>query len=218
MSEKSSVRKEHRTKRACQVCDKPFYGSKDYHYCPACARERKLDTVVRIRICQDCGDEFFGGPRARRCPDCAATARRETDRDYRQEGAKRPLGSIDRCVFCGKEYIVTSGRQKYCSPGCQRKGLLAWQREHKRGYYKNSDQAAKKQARREAQEKICIYCLRKFKSDKPTNLCSDYCRSEHRRLQQCIADIKRGHNRDIKKYENRQKQYREKWGEERWAN
>ena len=50
-----------KTMLACQVCGEPFYGSRDFHYCPACARGKKLDTVIRIRSCQDCGIEFYGG-------------------------------------------------------------------------------------------------------------------------------------------------------------
>ena len=34
----------------------------------------------------------------------------------------RPIGSIDRCAFCGSEYTVVAGRQKYCSESCRRKG------------------------------------------------------------------------------------------------
>ena len=30
----------------------------------------------------------------------------------------RPIGSIDRCAFCGSEYTVVAGRQKYCSEVC----------------------------------------------------------------------------------------------------
>lgn len=147
----------YRTKRACQVCCKPFYGSTDCHYCPACARVKKLDTVVKIRACQDCGVEFYGGPRARRCPDCAYKAKQETDKQHKKMGAKRPLGSIDKCVICGKEYTVVSGRQKYCSGTCQRKGVLAWQRENKKVYNKISGQYAKKMARhKEAQKNMCV--------------------------------------------------------------
>ncbi|HBI59772.1 MAG TPA: hypothetical protein DDY31_00935 [Lachnospiraceae bacterium] len=201
----------YRTKRACQGCGKPFYGGTDCHYCPECAKAKKADTVVKIRICQDCGTKFLGGPRARRCPECAHIAQQETNRKHRREGTKRPLGSTDRCVICGQEYTVVSGRQKYCSDDCQGKGVIKWQREHKKGYHKVSGQNIKKKERREAQEKVCVYCLRKFKSNNPTNLCSDYCRKEHKKLQQCIADIKRGYNRDLKKYENKREEYRLKF-------
>lgn len=198
----------HKTKRACLVCGKPFYGSKDCHYCPVCARDKKLDTVVKIRTCQDCGVEFYGGPRARRCSDCAYKAQQETSRRHTKTGAKRPLGSIDKCIICGKEYIVRSGRQKYCSEDCQRIGVLEWQRQHKRGYGKASGQIIKKQIKRKQIKKICVYCLRTFTSDIPTNTCSDYCRQEHRKLLQCEADIRRGYNRDIDKYVNKRNDYR----------
>lgn len=198
-----------RTKRACQVCGKPFYGSTDCHYCPECAKAKRSDTVVKIRVCKDCGVEFFGGPRARRCPDCAYIAQQETSRRHKKSGTKRPLGSIDKCVICGAEYTVVSGRQKYCSDICQRKGVLEWQREHKRGYNKVSGQDVKKQERRKQAQKICVYCLRIFTSDKPTNLCSDYCRKEQKKLHQCTADINRRYKRDYDKYINKRNEYRD---------
>lgn len=203
-----------KTKRACQVCGKPFYGSTDCHYCPDCARVKKLDTVVKIRTCQDCGVEFYGGPRARRCPDCAYKAQQETSRRHKKTGTKRPLGSVDKCVICGAEYTVTSGRQKYCSDACQRKGVLEWQRKHKRGYNKASGQDIKKQERRKQAQKICVYCLRPFASDKSTNTCSDYCRREQAKLIQCIADINRGYNRDYDKYIAMRNEYRNKVNED----
>lgn len=203
-----------KTKRACQVCGKPFYGSTDCHYCPDCAKLKKLDTVVKIRTCQDCGIDFYGGPRARRCPDCAYKAQKETSRRHKKTGTKRPIGSIDKCVICGKEYTVVSGRQKYCSDACQRKGVLEWQREHKQGYHKISGQDVKKQDRRKQAQKICVYCLRAFTSDKPTNTCSDYCRMEQAKLIQCIADINRGYNRDYDRYITIRNKYRDKVNED----
>lgn len=199
----------HKTLRACQICGKPFHGADDFHYCPECAEKKKMDTVVKIRICQDCGCEFYGGPRARRCPECAYKAQLEANRRHTKNGTKRPIGSIDKCAICGQEYTVTSGRQKYCSDACQRLGVLEWQKEHKKGYDKNAGQDVKKQKRREAQEKICVYCLRPFKAKTSTNLCSDYCRTEQKKLILCIADIKRGYNRDLKKYEDKRENYRE---------
>lgn len=198
-----------RTKRTCQVCGTPFYGSDDHYYCPECARAKKLDTVVKIRTCQDCGVEFYGGPRARRCPDCAYKAKQETSRQHKKLGAKRPLGSIDKCPICGKEYIVVSGRQKYCpAASCQRKGILEWQREHKRGYNKASGQYAKKMERRKQVKKICAYCLQEFVSNTSTNLCSEYCKKEQQKITQCIADINRGKKRNLEKYISKRDTYR----------
>lgn len=197
-------------KRVCEFCGKPFYGgSKDCHYCPSCAKLKRVDAVVKIRTCQDCGIEFYGGPRAKRCPDCAYKAKQETSRRHKKAGTKRPLGSIDKCVICGAEYTVVSGRQKYCSDICQRKGVLQWQREHKREYNKASGQDVKKQIRRKQAKKICVYCLRSFTSDKPTNTCSDYCRKEQAKLTQCIANINRGYNRDYDKYITMRNEYRD---------
>lgn len=198
-----------KTKWACQVCGKPFYGGTDSYYCPECARAKKLDTVVKIRTCKDCGVEFYGGPRARRCPDCAYKAQQKTGRQHKKTGTKRPLGSLDKCDICGKEYIVKSGRQKYCSDACQRKGVLEWQREHKKGYSKASGQDAKKIERRRQAQKVCVYCLRTFSTDKSENVCSNYCRSEQKKFLQCIADLNRGYNRDFKKYEERRRKYRD---------
>lgn len=203
-----------KTKRACQVCGKPFYGGTDCYYCPECARVKKLDAVVKIRTCKDCGVKFYGGPRARRCPDCAYKAAQETSRQHKKTGTKRPLGSIDKCAICGKEYIVKSGRQKYCSDACMRKGTLEWQREHKKGYNMASGQDAKKIERRKEAQKICVYCLRTFSTDKSTPYCSGYCRTEQAKIYQCIADLNRGYKRDLKKYEDRQREYQEKVAEE----
>lgn len=197
-----------KTKRACQVCGKPFYGSTDHHYCPLCAKVKKLDTFVKIRTCQDCKVEFYGGPRSKRCPDCAYKAKQETGKRHKKTGAKRPLGSIDKCVICGAEYTVVSGRQKYCSDACQRKGVLEWKRVHKRGYDKASGQDIKKIDRRKQTQKICVYCLRPFASDKPTNTCSDYCRKEQSKITQCVADIKRGYKRNLDKYIKVREDYR----------
>lgn len=199
----------HKTVKACQQCGAPFYGERDYHYCPKCAKEKKLDTVVKIRTCQDCGMEFYGGPRARRCPNCAYEAQRETNRRHKQAGTMRPIGSTDKCAVCGSDYIVKSGRQKYCSDKCQREGILAWQREHKKGYEKATGQNAKKQDRRKNQQKICVYCAKPFRSSNATNLCSEYCRAEYAKIQMCKADIKRGRKRDLQKYIDAMMAYRE---------
>lgn len=198
-----------KTMRACQECGKLFYGTGDYFYCPGCARTKKLDTVVRIRTCQDCGVEFFGGPRARRCPGCAHEAQKEVNRRFKRNGgAIRPLGSIDRCTICGKEYTVVSGRQKYCSDDCRRKGVLEWQRKHKKGYNKASGQDVKKQERRKRAQKVCVYCLQQFKSNTSTNLCSDYCRVEQKKISQCKSDIKRGRKRNLEVLEKKREEYR----------
>ena len=188
-----------RTAKACQECGAVFYGSEDCHYCPDCAKMKKSDTAIRIRICQDCGAKFFGGPRAKRCPPCADVAAKIARKIRGNSAPARPLGSMDKCKMCGKEYTVKSGRQMYC-PDCARAASLAWQRKHKKGYAKKSGQDIKRKERRAAQMKICVYCLKSFKTDSTTNFCSDDCRKAQKQLQACEADIKRGRNRDLQKY------------------
>lgn len=195
-----------RTIKACQSCGKPFSGSVDNHYCPECAKKKKLDTVMKIRVCQDCGSEFLGGPRAKRCPECAQYSRTHKAR----KPTVRPLGSVDKCQWCGLEYTVVSGRQKYCSEKCQHEAVKVWQRGHKRGYNKESGQDKKKEKRRKEQEKICAYCGRKFKANTATTFCSDFCHKEYRKLYQCRADIRRGYDRDIDKYLSKMEEYRKK--------
>ena len=133
----------HKTIKACQDCGKEFQGAPDTHYCPDCAKKRK-SNVIRIRVCMDCGAEFPGGPRARRCAACAELARRT----YKQGKTIRPLGSTDQCKWCGKDYTVESGRQKYCSPECMKKAVSEWHRERKKGYHIESGQDVKKHERR----------------------------------------------------------------------
>lgn len=199
----------HKTIKVCQSCGAHYEGTRDCHYCPKCAKEKKLDTVVRIRICQDCRTEFYGGPRARRCSECSFKAKQERNRKFAQTGAARPLGSTDICAICRKEYIVKSGKQKYCSADCQRVGVLAWQRAQRKGYNKSSGQDIKKQKRREEQQKICVYCLRPFKTKSSTNICSDYCKAERKKMQMCQDDIKRGKRRNLQKYVDAMMAYRE---------
>lgn len=103
-----------------------------------------MSNVVRPRICRQCGATFDGGPRAWYCPACRELRKREALTKYRKKGRKadRPLGSVDKCVRCGAEYVVKSARQKYC-PDCAYEGVReadrpmsrAWNQAHKDTYY-----------------------------------------------------------------------------------
>lgn len=202
-----------RTKRECKNCGKIFYGDIDSILCPACAAVSR-SQVIRTRICIDCGQSFEGGPRAKRCPQCREIAKAETSRRYKKSGPCRPLGSLDTCKVCGKEYIVKSGRQKYCSEVCQRKAVLQWQRDRKKEYNKHPEVAEARKKRRSERQKICQYCLRPFWSTSSSPYCSDYCRVEQKKYNMCIADIGRGQKRNLKKYEDVRNEYREKVREE----
>ena len=121
-----------------------------------------MAVVVKTRTCRQCGASFDGGPRAWYCPTCRAERKREATARYRGKGRKadRPIGSTDKCVVCGTEYVVKCARQKYC-PGCayeavravDRPASRAWNQAHKDTYYPDRN-ARRKAARRENPDEI----------------------------------------------------------------
>ena len=193
--------------KICQKCGAEFEGIRDQFYCAKCAKQLKSD-VIRTRICKMCGVEFEGGPRAMYCPTCGKERRKESNKAYKRKGTTRPIGSVDKCQWCGAEYIVTSGRQKFCSEKCSHEALLEWQKEHKKGYNKASGQDQKKAERRRNRIKVCEYCGKTFQTHKSTNLCSDYCRKKQLQISQCKTDLKRGKNRNIQKLLEESEKYR----------
>ena len=78
----------------------------------------------------------------------------EADARKRKKGRKaaRPLGGIDKCTVCGKEYVVKSGRQKYC-PDCayeavrkvDRPASRAWNQANKETYYPARNEKRRKE-------------------------------------------------------------------------
>lgn len=114
-----------------------------------------MAVVVKPRVCRQCGAVFDGGPRAWYCPACRTERTRDANRRYRAKGRKadRTLGSTDKCVRCGQDYIVKSSRQKYC-PSCAYEAVReadrpmsrAWNQAHKETYY--PDRNAKRRAER----------------------------------------------------------------------
>lgn len=123
-----------------------FFGVDDRHYCLECAKKVRTYNVVMTRTCVDCGRTFEGGPRAKRCLDCRELARKETSWRHKKNGTRRPLGSLDKCEWCGAEYTVSSGRQKHCSVACQRLAVLEWQRERKKRLQPDSQNTCRKTA------------------------------------------------------------------------
>ena len=90
--------------------------------------------MITAKTCKQCNKSFQGGPRAWYCPACRAERVRERDREQKLYGARRPLGSVDTCVICGKKYIVESGLQKYC-PACKTEAVKAVDRKQGLEYY-----------------------------------------------------------------------------------
>ncbi len=196
-----------RTEKVCAKCGRPFYGGVDRFYCDECAKVIK-SNVLRTRTCKMCGVEFLGGPRAFYCPDCRKIRQKEANARCKKRGASRQIGSIDKCQWCGSEYIVNAGRQKYCSDECQREAVLEWQRIHKKGYNIESGQYDKKVEKRKNKIKVCVYCGRKFQSNKSTNLCSDYCKKKQHQLNIRIADDRRGRKANVNKLLEERERYR----------
>lgn len=203
----------YKTLRACLRCGSPFYGSKDFFYCPSCTENRKINKPPLAKICKDCGAEFVGYSNERRCSRCVEAALQESYRKYWDNGGtQRPMGSIDKCVLCGKEYTVRSSSQKYCSDDCRRMANIPKQKEYKKIYYRTSKRAAELKQRRKQVTNICVYCLQPYKksSGSSTNVCSDYCRLEHQKIKQYESYVKRGMTNNYLQQLEKREQYREK--------
>ena len=197
----------YKTIKVCQMCGGAFYGGPGHFYYSACARVKKLDALIRTRICQECGNEFLSFPSAKRCPKCSVEAQRERQREYRKHGVSRPLGSTDKCIVCGKEYIVNAGSQKYC-PGCRREASLKKQKERHRLKNDSAEQLLKQQERRRKSQKVCVYCMRIFKSSLSTNACSEYCREENKKLKLYQSKFNRGIKCNYEEFLNKREKYR----------
>lgn len=102
--------------RICRKCGKEYTSYPESSLCPTCVAEAKK-TTLRTRYCRTCGASFAGGPRAWYCPNCRKERERERNRRHKRNGPARLLGSIDQCIVCGGDYVVSSGLQKYC-PAC----------------------------------------------------------------------------------------------------
>lgn len=162
-------------------------------------------------MCRMCGKEFLGGPRAFYCPDCRIIRTKEAQKRFRQgKTAKRKLGSVDKCELCGNEYIVTAGRQKYCSEKCQHEAGLLLQKEYKSAYNKETEQTKKKLEKNSKKQKICEYCGKKFRSKVASNTCSDYCRHKQAQIRNARARINRGEKTNLDTLLKEREEYKNK--------
>lgn len=104
----------------------------------------------------------------------------------------RPLGSIDICQNCGKEYVVKSGRQIYC-PDCADNVVREKVNAHKRKYMQaNKEKFAPHKAEMRSNGWVCVVCGKVFDKDMPTVTCSEECAKKLKKLNQDKQDIKRG--------------------------
>lgn len=182
-------------RRICKECGAEFQGQGEQRLCPACRKNARQATVMRPRVCISCGSAFEGGPRASYCPNCRAERRKKTTAEYRLRktaGRTRPLGSVDICTVCGKEYVVNSSLQRYCSdcaPEAVRQAVLPQKRQRA---IEHREEAAARKAGLKTNSAVCAYCGKLYTPDGPSVTCSPVCAREYKRVTQGMADFKRG--------------------------
>lgn len=180
--------------RACKNCGQLFEvpTGKEAYLCEECARKSKYNSVLRERTCKICGSSFTGYPRSFFCPECSAERKKHQKKIYKQRKPSRPLGCVDVCENCGKEYIVKSGLQKYCSD-CAKNKVAENIRAHKREYMaenKERSQALKNATK--GKRYVCIICGKEYEKHNVEITCSPECQKEYRRRVQNETDIRRG--------------------------
>lgn len=177
--------------KKCKKCGKLFSATKEEQtLCGECIAQAK-STTLRPRTCRECGETFSGGPRAWYCPTCRAIRQKEAAKRYRQNGPARPLGSIDHCIICGKEYVVESGNQHYC-PACAPEAYQQLDREaSKKWNYENNFYEQRSQQPRSGQ-KICVICGKPVPPGTARITCSEECGKLRLKWRQDRADLKRG--------------------------
>lgn len=181
--------------KVCKKCGKTFQaetGRSERYLCEECYMQAKKDSVYRERVCQICGSHFMGYPRSMFCPECSQKRKKEQKRRYNSQKSARPLGSIDRCEICGKEYIVKSGLQKYC-PDCAEKTINENISARKKEYNDiNKERLYAHKEKMRINGHVCVICGKIFDSDTATVTCSPECGKELQRIRQNESDIRRG--------------------------
>ena len=180
--------------RICKNCRKVFDvpTGKEAYLCEECAGKSKSNSVLRERTCKICGATFLGYPRSFFCSECSVGRKKQQKKIYKQRKASRPLGSVDICENCGKEYIVNSGLQKYCTE-CAENRVKENIKAHKREYMaENSEKSEKLKDETRGKRYICPICGKEFEKHTSAATCSPECERELRRRRQNRADIKRG--------------------------
>ena len=167
-------------------------GSSGKYMCDECALQSKRASVYKERVCKICGTAFMGYPRSMFCEPCREERKKAQKRIYNQRKPNRPLGSIDICENCGKEYVVKSGLQKYC-PECSKEQVSKTIRAHKRKYMEeNKEKAQALKNEIKGKRYVCVICGKEFEKHTTEVTCSKECKKEHERIRKNKADIKAG--------------------------
>lgn len=179
--------------KLCKMCRKPFQAeNSEAVLCPTCSESYFKSASLNDRTCRQCGTVFRGGPRAWYCQDCRLQRRREADRRHKRNGTSRPLGSTDKCIRCGREYVVNSARQVYCK-ACSEIAVPETVRRQSRQYNaarKDALYAQKSASRRN--RNVCIICGSVYDATTPAATCSATCAAKLKKLRQDETDIRRG--------------------------
>lgn len=93
-------------------------------------------------------------------------------------------------MICGGEYVICSGRQKYC-PDCAPEAILEIDRAQSNAWNMENDYCAKRREKPRSGIKVCVICGREIVPGTPTVTCSQECASVHRKAAQHRADAKR---------------------------
>ena len=177
--------------KKCLKCGKLFNTAKNEQaMCDDCLAATKSSTI-RPRTCRQCGAVFDGGPRAWYCPTCREIRKKADAKRYRKTGASRPLGSIDRCTVCGKEYVVNGGRQRYC-PDCAPEAVREVDRAASRAWNAAHDWKAKRRETPRNGQKVCVICGQPVPPGTPAVTCSPECNKLRLKRLWDDADIRRG--------------------------
>lgn len=188
--------------KTCKYCGQQYNGDSGSSACQECAEKVKKKTVLP-RVCRECGKSFPGGPRAWYCPDCRAERLKAQSAAHKQRGTARPLGSIDKCVVCGGDYVVNSGRQRYC-PSCAPEAVRAIDRKQSIAW--NKENTTPDQRRMERNNSVveihCCICGKKFRPTDSSRTCSASCAAELHRRNQSAWEKK---NRDYRNQYQRER-------------
>lgn len=136
--------------------------------------------------CIDCGIEINRPIKCIRCENCQREIDRIRKNIQNKHGAVRPLGSIDVCKRCGKEYVVEGGLQKYCK-GCAKQAIRESVNASKRAHAARNRADPEKNAKiKRGKQSIgikstCPICGKEFMAKSNAMYCSDECRKEGKR-------------------------------------
>lgn len=180
--------------KKCSKCGKLFNTEKNEQaLCDDCVAAGRA-TTIRPRTCRECGVTFDGGPRAWYCPSCRAIRQKENAKRYRQNGPARHLGSIDRCIICGKEYVVKSGGQHYC-PDCAEEAVRQLDREASKRWNAENNFYEQRARQPRSGQKVCVICGKPISPGTARVTCSEECDKLRIKYNQDKAEIKRGNRK-----------------------